>query len=348
MKHIDRLRQFLLVILLIVSSTVTLYAKKDTDDIAVEHKEFTYVPTINGTLRAKFEYEPQIESYRFQVRNARVSLKGWAAPIVDYKLELDFCDEGKIKVLDVYGRVHIKKIMTFSLGQMRVPFSVDATRSPYLLFFANRSFVAKQVGNVRDVGFKVSCTPQAFPLVAEAGVFNGSGITEQKRWHKSLSASGKINYTLNGFKYEVGGQSIIPDSIRINLFDTSLSWEHEHFFIEGEYIYKHYVNNAFPDVHAYNILGNYDIPLRGTFSNLALSARFDSMTDHSNGVRGTDGKLKIDDYARKRITVGTTLSFIRKFQADLRLNYEKYFYSSGAEIKESDHDKIVLELMVHF
>ncbi len=35
---------------------------------------------------------------------------------------------------------------------MRVPFTIDAHRSPHLQYFANRSFIAKQVGNVRDVG----------------------------------------------------------------------------------------------------------------------------------------------------------------------------------------------------
>ena len=31
-------------------------------------------------------------------------------------------------------------------------FTIDAHRSPHLQYFANRSFIAKQVGNVRDVG----------------------------------------------------------------------------------------------------------------------------------------------------------------------------------------------------
>ena len=34
----------------------------------------------------------------------------------------------------------------------RVPFTIDAHRSPHVRFFANRSFIGKQVGDVRDVG----------------------------------------------------------------------------------------------------------------------------------------------------------------------------------------------------
>ena len=35
-----------------------------------------YIPEIHGTIRAKYEYEPQINAGRFQVRNARVGVNG--------------------------------------------------------------------------------------------------------------------------------------------------------------------------------------------------------------------------------------------------------------------------------
>lgn len=335
-------------IALLMPLSVSINAAQDNDDVAINNATFTYKPTIGGTLRGKFEYEPSIESYRFQVRNARISLKGWVAPIVDYKAEIDLCDEGVIKMLDVYGRVHIENIVSLTLGQMRVPFSVDASRSPYILYFANRSFLAKKVGNVRDVGFKASYTPKQIPLTVEAGIFNGSGLTEQKIWHKEMSYSGKVDYKVGDFKFEIGAESIIPDSVRINLLDGCISWSNNRLSLEGEYMYKHYTNNAFKDVHSYNIMANYDIPLKGTFSKVTIGARFDGMTDHSNGWRDKNKELIINDYARKRLTGGVTLSFIKKFQADLRLNYEQYFYSDNAVIGNSDHSKLVVELMVHF
>lgn len=338
------------VILLLVVSSFELAGKNkdDNDDDAIEQEHFSYKPVIGGTIRAKFEYEPQISSYRFQVRNARVSLKGWVAPFIDYKAEIDLCDRGEIKVLDVYGRLHIKKTFAFSLGQMRVPFSVEASRSPHMLFFANRSFVAKQVGNVRDVGLKIAYTPQEIPMVIEGGIYNGSGLTNQMKWHKKPSFSGKINYKLNDFKFEIGGQSILPDSIRINLFDTSLSWSNNRWFVEGEYIYKHYTNNSFPSVNAYNFFVNYRMPINWYFNWLSFGARFDGMDDHSNGIKTDEGILSINDYARKRITVGSTLHYINKVKAEIRLNYEKYFYSDDVTPQESEQDKIVLELMVNF
>ena len=68
------------------------------------------------------------------------------------------------------------------------------------------------------------------------------------------------------------------------------------------------------------------------------------------GEAGSDreGLLTITDYARKRITGGVTFSFGKPFQADLRLNYEKYFYDNNSLAKASEQDKIVVEMMVRF
>ena len=51
---------------------------------------------------------------------------------------------------------------------------------------------------------------------------------------------------------------------------------------------------------------------------------------------------------RKRATVGVTLGYYKKVSAELRLNYEKYFYGDNVEIGVSDHDKFVAELMINF
>lgn len=117
-----------------------------------------YLPETHGTIRAKYEYEPNIGKGRFEIRNARMSIEGKIIPIVRYKAEIDLSDEGSIKMLDAYVRLQPKERLKFTFGQMRVPFTIDAHRSPHLQYFANRSFIAKQVGNVRDVGASASWT----------------------------------------------------------------------------------------------------------------------------------------------------------------------------------------------
>ena len=82
--------------------------------------------------------------------------------------------------------------------------------------------------------------------------------------------------------------------------------------------------------------------------------RYDYMSDHSDGSRYLDGKksaegsLIVNDYKRSRLTGGLTFSFAKPFISDIRLNYEKYFYRSGAIAKPSERDKIVLEVMTRF
>jgi hypothetical protein len=48
------------------------------------------------------------------------------------------------------------------------------------------------------------------------------------------------------------------------------------------------------------------------------------------------------------VTGGVTFSLSKAFRTDLRLNFEKYFYAKNSITKESEQDKIVLELMVRF
>ena len=115
-------------------------------------------PELHGTVRAKYEYEPPVDKGRFEIRNARLNVEGWIVPIVRYKAEIDLSNEGAIKMLDAYVGVRPIDALRITVGQMRVPFSIDAPRSPHLQYFANRSFIAKQVGNVRDVGAAASWT----------------------------------------------------------------------------------------------------------------------------------------------------------------------------------------------
>ena len=103
------------------------------------------------------------------------------------------------------------------------------------------------------------------------------------------------------------------------------------------------------DVHAVNSFVNYDLPLKKVFNKISFLARYDMMTDHSNGtIDETTRTLIINDYARHRVTGGITLSLSKAFIADLRLNFEKYFYKKSGIPKESERDKIVIEFMTRF
>jgi hypothetical protein len=73
------------------------------------------------------------------------------------------------------------------------------------------------------------------------------------------------------------------------------------------------------------------------------------MSDHSKGTKDESGNLKVDDPERHRLTGGVTLSFGKKsLQADIRLNYEQYFYNKGVNPAISEQNKIVMEFVAHF
>ena len=344
--------------LLALFATISLHAQeadapnedgKKLDKEKMEKRD--YLPQIHGTIRGKYEYQPELNASRFQVRNARFSLTGNVHPIVAYKAEIDLSDEGSIKMLDAYTRIFPVNGLTATIGQMRVPFTIDAHRSPHQQYFANRSFIAKQVGNVRDVGATIGYDfNKMFPLILEAAAFNGSGLTQQKEWHKGFNYSVKAQlFPSQSSNITLSMQTIKPDVTRIYMYDIGAYYNIGGLHIEGEYLYKTYRYNAFKDVHAVNCFANYDLPLKKVFSKMSFLARYDMMTDHSDGNRNESGTLQIDDYQRHRLTGGITLSIGKKaFVADIRLNYEVYFYQDDAVPLESEHDKLVIEVMTRF
>lgn len=313
-----------------------------------------FKPEIHGTIRGKYEYQTQEGEGRFQVRNARFSLSGNVVDAVSYKAEIDLSDEGSIKMLDAYTRITPLKAFNFTIGQMRVPFTIDAHRSPHQQYFANRSFIAKQVGNVRDVGATLGYTLNAgFPIILEAGLFNGSGLTNQKDyWTKGVNFSAKAQLFLpEGFNLTLSTQKIKPANTTIMMYDAGAYYHAHGWHVEAEYLYKHYSHEDYHDVNAIDAFVNYDIPLRGNknlIKTISPLVRYDYMSDHSDGKPNEDGLLTTDEYKRSRITGGVTLSLAKPFISDIRINYEKYLYRDGAIVKPSEHDKFVIEFMTRF
>ena len=343
------------VVTLLLATSVFGQAKEDAGHgkkLQMKPMEFKdYLPEIHGTIRGKYEYQTETQESRFEVRNARFSVSGNVHPLVAYKAEIDLSDEGSIKMLDAYARVFPLQDLNFTIGQMRVPFTIDAHRSPHQQYFANRSFIAKQVGNVRDVGFTTAYINKgSVPFILEGGLFNGSGLTNQKEWHKTLNYSVKAQLLPDkNWNVTLSTQMIKPEDVRINVYDVGIYYQNNRFHIEAEYLYKMYGHEAFKDVHAVNSFINYDLPLKKVFNKISFLARYDMMTDHSDGRKDEITKaLIINDYARHRVTGGITLSLSKAFIADLRLNFEKYFYKKSGVPKESEQDKIIIEFMTRF
>lgn len=348
------LRQFLHILSLLLLLAV-FYPASATEAQTEEVKEdkVSLIPKINGAIRARWEMDTKGGESRFQVRNARVIISGAIAPPVDYYIQSDFCDRGKMKILDAWGRLAFTKDLRLQAGQFRLPFGTDCFRGPGNYIFPNRSFIGGTMNNVRGVGAKLSYTlpTSGFSrLTLEAGAFNPTVMTDHNVWVKQLAFAGKAVYTIGDVKLSAGAETLIPDSIRINSLTGSVTWTRGELTMEGEYLNKHYVNHAHKAAHGYNIFADYGFPVKaGVFNRASVQARFDGMTAYSSGVRNEEGKLYTDFIPRNRVTVGGTLSYIYKFvRCDLRLSYEKYFYRHGAVIPVGAGDKVCAEMVVKF
>lgn len=305
-------------------------------------KEFSYMPEIHGALRARWELNTNSGEQRFQVRNARVTLGGKIHHSISYFIQTDFCDQGKMKILDAYGRFDIIKGLYVQAGQFRMPFGVETFRAPANYIFANRSFMGKQIMNYRAVGGKVGYTLPKTPLTLEFGVFNPYAIGDHDKWSKTVAYSGKALYKLpEGFTVSAGYASIKPAAVRANLIDGCIEWQNSNVLVVGEYMWKNYCGHGLKDNHSWVAFVDWHKPVKlGAFNRWSIQGRYDGMTDHYNMT-----SLALES-KRQRATIGSTLTYTYKaVHADVRLNYEKYFdYKEGAY----SPDRFVAELVVRF
>lgn len=336
-------------------SCVAGSAAETADSVVSAEKNWRqYLPEINGTFRGRYELDAENGAGRFAVRTMRVSVKGSVIPRLDYFAEIDLCDEGAIKMMDAYGRFNIPRPdMKVQIGQFRMPFGLDVHRGPQSQYFANRSFIAKTMVNMRDVGLKVEYGVHAgVPVSLMASVFNCSGLTRQKDyWTKRYGYSFKAQVKpLPSVLAEVSYISFHKGGRRMNAIDAGACWEGYGWHVEGEYIHKIYCHDAFGNVDGCNFFTAKKFPLKGKVVNgISALARYDYMGNHSTGIAGDDGGLLIESPERHRLTVGSTLSLGRgKHYAEVRLNYEQYFHKEGVVLPVSEGNKMVAELMVRF
>lgn len=320
------------------------------DSAGSDSADFDYYPELGGVMRTRWEMSTTTGESRFQVRNARLNLKGKVAPIISYYLQTDFCDAGKIKILDAWTRVDILKQLFVQLGQYRMPFGTDSFRGPANYIFTNRSFMGRYMANVRGVGLKARYTFAKVPVWVEGAVFNPTAITDHNQWVKKYAYAGKVSWSPGDFKVEAGYMSLLPEDVRINLADASVGWSNGNLTLEGEYMYKHYTNDAARAVHGFNVWGEYSLPLKKCiFNRLSFHGRFDSMTAHSDGKADENGILTPQLPSRSRLTVGSTLGYkYKSVNAAVRLDYEKYFYGDNTRPDSEVGDHLSLELIISF
>ncbi len=333
------MKKFLL-IQLFLSSLMLLQA------VTVDNNE-KYKPKLVGEVRARYEYDTNLDAQRFQVRNARLNLSGKFSEMTSYKTKIDLSNRGKISMLDAYVKLTPTKWFNVTIGQQKVPFGIANLRGPSSYYFANRSFVAKQlINNSRDVGIMAMFSnKKVFPVNLKFGVYNGDSISNQKVWKTELDYAVRLEaLPIQNSKISVSYKSIRPQTLRMNVLDVAAYYEIANLHLEAEYIYKTYENQAFSETHAFATFASYDILTnKKHLKKITPLIRFDVMNDNNRGIVKS-GAYQTDD-ACKRITGGVTLSLNKPFLNDLRFNYEHYMYDKGIANRDS---KFVVEAVVKF
>ncbi|MDE6125582.1 MAG: OprO/OprP family phosphate-selective porin [Muribaculaceae bacterium] len=333
---------------------ISLFPASQAARAAEEAEKVDLVPKIHGVIRTRYEGEWGGDDgwrQRFQVRNARVSLEGQVLRQLSYFIRVDACDRGTMKFLDAYGQWSLPASFRIRAGQFRVPFGVDVFRGPGTYIFANRSFVGKNLANVREVGVQGGYYGRpGLPLTVEAGVFNSKPMADHEVWQKGMDFAAKATWKPGGFTVSASYLTMKPYGVRMNLVDGTFGWNRGRWVAEAEYQHKHYERVALGDTDAWSVFASYALPLRKTvFDNLSFHGRFDSMTANSTGKPGEAGGLTYSEPSRRRITAGTMLEYLRApLRVAVRVNYEKYFYDSGVEAPAGADDKIVAELVIKF
>lgn len=330
----------LFIVGILVLSTLMFATDKDSAN---------YKPNIKGTIRTKYEYNSSLDAHRFQVRNARFNVSGKFSKITSYKAEIDLSDEGITKMLDAYVRFNPNNWFQFTVGQQKIPFGTDNLRGPHELYFANRSFVGKQLpSGLRDVGATIMFSnKKVIPFDIQAGIYNGNGLYNQQKWEKAMNYVFRLETFLSkNIEISVNYISIKPAEIRMNMFDVGAYIDFNNLHLEGEYIHKTYENGIFPATDAFSTFMAYNIPINKKYlSKITPLIRFDTMTDNNRGRINTATNQYNIDNARKRITGGVTFSLDKPFLNDIRLNYEHYMYADKIINKDN---KLVLEFVVRF
>lgn len=142
----------------------------------------------------------------FDIRRARIDLKGSISPYWNIRFQADLA--GTPKLIDAYGECKIADYINLTIGQFKVPFSMENLASSNKLEMIDRSQVVEAlvargkdvIGNQngRDIGVQVfgsffkinnrSLIDYSF------GIFNGSGINiSDKNENKSIAGRSVIH-----------------------------------------------------------------------------------------------------------------------------------------------------------
>jgi phosphate-selective porin OprO and OprP len=194
----------------------------------------------------------------FDIRRARLDIKGNITPFFSYRLQTEFAD--KPKILDAYGDIRIADYFTITAGQFKIPFSMENLASSNKLEMIDRSQVVEAlvargkdvIGNQngRDIGIQVGggiLKNNGIPLIEyRLGAFNGSGINLADTANDAKDIVGRVvinpvkGLSFGGGYYGGYGKALHATVDGVSQTRNRLGFEGSYVFtrfsVKGEYI----------------------------------------------------------------------------------------------------------------
>jgi len=215
----------------------------------------------------------------FDIRRARLDVKGIISPYWAYRVQFDLA--GNPKLIDAYAELKLNDYFNFTIGQAKIPFSLENLTSSNKLELIDRSQVVealvargKDVGgnqNGRDIGVQLGGTILKLkdrPVVDyRLGIYNGAGINtadnnEQKDYAARLIVHPVLGLDISGALYN--GSRFVPAStgttptparnVDRNRYGFDLNYDLKNLAIRSEYI--HGIDDAI-DREGYYVQAGY-------------------------------------------------------------------------------------------
>jgi phosphate-selective porin OprO/OprP len=200
----------------------------------------------------------------FDIRRARLDVKGNISPYWSYRVQFDLA--GTPKLIDAYAELKLNDQFNFTIGQAKIPFSLENLTSSNKLELIDRSqaveaLVArgKDVGgnqNGRDIGIQLGGTILKVKdrpvLDYRLGVYNGSGINAADLNEKKDFASRLIVHPVVGLDISAAlynGSRFVPEvktgtvvtspskNVDRNRYGFDLNYDLKDLAVRGEYIH---------------------------------------------------------------------------------------------------------------
>ncbi len=242
-----------MMLLTLFGSTLWGYAQETPLEDRVEKLEriTSRLPAISGFINFRYQYSEDLSS--FDIRRARLDLKGDLSPRFDYRLQLELASP---KIVDAYIRYKLNPAFNVQLGQFKLPFTLENPYSPSSLEVMDNARVVSRFTNIQDVtgikangrDFGVSVYGRLFDqggfslIEYTVGVFNGTGINTGDN-NKVKDVVGRLELhpfkeltvSVSGYKGQWYAGETSPH-VRRDRFGFGLRYVDDRFLMRTEYL----------------------------------------------------------------------------------------------------------------